>query len=812
MHEKSVTHRFLNSNRRILLLVLLLSIPVSGICGVEAKIGRAGPPRWIDPLGRRPSGFIAWRGNHENPGPPRFAPIEGMDWRSGEHGGAAGFHGKKQHPLKYRAETVLVIVSEELSQALAPELQRFADDLSIEGKIPVVESWTGGAAADLRDHIVDVYGTCDLEGVLLVGDLPIAWWEDSYWGYEEFPIDYFFMELDGNWIDNDGDGMYDNLSGDVGPEIWAGRLYASNLTWGSEEAAIRNYFNKNHDYRTGNLSISHWGLSFVDDDWSYWGDCDLDRAYGNVTTVTSSNQTVADNYKTYLVDGYEWVHLCAHSCPWAHTFMINGGYPGGGSVLNCEIDALGPRALFYNLFNCSGTRYTEIDNIGTLYTFDDRHGLAVIGSSKTGSMLDFYSFYDPLGDGLSIGDAYREWWVEQARSGFSSNEKAWYFGLNILGDPTLDIFMGGGDGGLDPKVAAHPLEEQEDWTVSCVSDDPDSDCRPAVTSAGGGNAWAFWESGRDVRLNIYGCNFSGGAWGPASVVNSFQYWDAHPAACTDSTGRAWVFWQSFLRDGYGYRFEIYGSYRSGSTWSSAKRVSGTPPSYCIEPAAAVDASGTVFCAWTGWEDLRPQIYAARWLGSSWSSAVRISDSGKDNLHPAISALPDGRLFACWSESGGTGTDIAGAFYDDGAWDPPSIAASPDGADTHPACSVSGAGNIVLTWRNCEGGFSAVFASIYDGAAWSPPERISNPITDAVAPSTASHGNETWCVWMRRTAAGWKLDAARRDAATGWSPPEPAVNEHNRCYDPACFILDGVPRVLYASDPAGHWNIYEAIRP
>jgi hypothetical protein len=52
-------------------------------------------------------------------------------------------------------------------------------------------------------------------------------------------------------------------------------------------------------------------------------------------------------------------------------------------------------------------------------------------------MLNFTPFYDPLGDGSSLGEAYRDWWDYIAAGGLSPSEIYWHLGMVLLGDPTL---------------------------------------------------------------------------------------------------------------------------------------------------------------------------------------------------------------------------------------------------------------------------------------------------------------------------------------------------------------------------------------
>ncbi|GAJ16437.1 unnamed protein product, partial [marine sediment metagenome] len=95
---------------------------------------------------------------------------------------------------------------------------------------------SGGTAEDMKAQLVSLNMSYNVTGAVLIGDLPVAWFyhiHDIAGNYEEeFPCDLFLMDLDGEWNDTNGDGMYDihtNGSGDTAPEIYVGRIDASNI-------------------------------------------------------------------------------------------------------------------------------------------------------------------------------------------------------------------------------------------------------------------------------------------------------------------------------------------------------------------------------------------------------------------------------------------------------------------------------------------------------------------------------------------------------------------------------------------------------
>jgi hypothetical protein len=111
----------------------------------------------------------------------------------------------------------------------------------------------------------------------------------------------------------------------------------------------------------------------------------------------------------------------------------------GGTVNSSHIQTIDPDGFLYNLFACSAARFTESDYIAGRYTFAETYGLATIGSAKSGSMLYFEDFYDHLGNDQCVGTALQEWFRDQGSDGFDNWEVCWYYGMALIGDPTLRV-------------------------------------------------------------------------------------------------------------------------------------------------------------------------------------------------------------------------------------------------------------------------------------------------------------------------------------------------------------------------------------
>jgi len=426
----------------VLPLVLLIGSSVAaeeadnGVCDA----GAIPVTRWESPHGEVPLSFEEWRA--ARPWPRDFSL------------------GRVYHSAVRAAPDVDVIVNSELYDDIEAALGQYVAELESWGYVVTVDTASAAqtipACEELRQYLADRHAA-GLEGVVLIGDLPVPWFQmiDEFEGddlrddYEEFPIDLFYMDLDGEWADElhydpqsqqmvpGPDGIFDTHEGGMEPEIWTGRMTASPL--GDEVYLITNYLGKVHAFRTGANTLAERALVYVDDDWYPWAmqwSGDVGLAYGDRTNVYDPEETTAWDYRDRLDDDYEWIAVHAHSWPGGHGFVYNNG-SSWSWFYAYEIPSIDPLALFYNLFACSNARYVEDGYMGGEYVFAPTRGLGAIGSTKTGSMLEFQDFYGPLGEGKEIGEAFRAWFEAQIKDGFEMWEKSWYYGMTLLGDPTL---------------------------------------------------------------------------------------------------------------------------------------------------------------------------------------------------------------------------------------------------------------------------------------------------------------------------------------------------------------------------------------
>ena len=188
-----------------------------------------------------------------------------------------------------------ILVDADLQPLISVALDEYVADLSAEGYTVRVGSVSGGTPAEIKGWVAGQHATGS-DGVIFIGDITAAWAEVSE---SVFPSDLFYMDLDGLWADEDGDGdfeVHEAGAGDEGPEIYVARMYAHTLDYDTEANMVSAYLAKAHAYRTGTLTQPWRGLEYVDEDW-YSMSVDLEQVYGgDVARYDLGFSTTAADY------------------------------------------------------------------------------------------------------------------------------------------------------------------------------------------------------------------------------------------------------------------------------------------------------------------------------------------------------------------------------------------------------------------------------------------------------------------------------------------------------------------------------------
>jgi hypothetical protein len=345
----------------------------------------------------------------------------------------------------HKQDSVAIFIDSNTHSNLTGEIQRLKSDIINDLGVNVFifsDNW--GDIKDIKDILIDKYNNYALIGAIFIGDIPTAYFE--YQNSGSNPTDRYFQDFSDNFIDVDGDGKFEReyymWETDVAMrEIWTGRIKPP---VGRAEGIelLRNYLDRNHSYRTGNItydrkmlyygsvSINQGGMSQDDyndlvnqiDDYTglYDSDDDVDSIYDPDLEMQKRA------YLTALKENYDFVFVNIHGTP-IHQW-VGEKSPGNQIVVyHYEIKEFRPQALFSVLASCSNGDFTAENYFAGWYLFS---GNSLVVQANTtisyltgANMVEFLEDYIPLGLGIPFGK-------------MDKNDRN-FLVTHILGDPTL---------------------------------------------------------------------------------------------------------------------------------------------------------------------------------------------------------------------------------------------------------------------------------------------------------------------------------------------------------------------------------------
>lgn len=331
------------------------------------------------------------------------------------------------NPETDKTNSLLIIIDSDLYPDLTTSLNTYKNDLLLQGCTPFIHVWEDGTAPDLKQIISTYYTNNNISGALMIGNLPTAWYQAPCFSRtEQFPSDLYFMSLDGNWTDSNGDGIFESHT-KLRVNVYTSRLIGTT-------GELNNYFAKLHQFRVQGLGINRKAYVFKDDDWENFqkgNDFGMRNIYGNIELRESTTYTVKPQYYQDLSDnGAEYVYQWIHSNPSA--LFIKEQDTSNSIDIN-EINDANFKGVFYNLFDCSASRFTQ-NNIAMSYLLKTDYALATLGSTKVGGNYYPQPFNYVLERRGTWGDAFKYWY-----NSFGVSDDCWFLGMTILGDPALTV-------------------------------------------------------------------------------------------------------------------------------------------------------------------------------------------------------------------------------------------------------------------------------------------------------------------------------------------------------------------------------------
>ena len=409
-------------------------------------------------------------------------------------------------PLVDQRGGVLLVIDDTVAESLRPEIDRLKSDLTGDGWASVAEvlvprhapaysGLTDPKANALyaervqlvKDAILNHYNSdpVPLQSVILLGRVPVPFSGFKAWdGHSDkhtgaWPADTYYADItrlpdEDDWTDSlnldptisqwahnrnlAGDGKFDNNSTPSALELAIGRIDLAGLAEfaAPEVELLRNYLNKDHDFRHARLTAREKGI--IDTDYAFLSNDFFAPAFTSFaalfghSNVESSNRDGADYFGSTVPDlngeSYLFGYGTGRGVPQRSFELFNGrtaatplrrdpSYisPHGETTDFADHD---PQIMFSMLFGSYfGDWYLDRCFLRAPLAADT-YGLSCIWAAN-GSLTDgFYchrlALGDTLGESLLLSQNDRTVYGSGAK-----NTGAVIF--NLMGDPTLRVFV-----------------------------------------------------------------------------------------------------------------------------------------------------------------------------------------------------------------------------------------------------------------------------------------------------------------------------------------------------------------------------------
>jgi hypothetical protein len=301
--------------------------------------------------------------------------------------------------------------------------QRFPVEFSLK-KVDGLRSHSPASPAEIRELLKEEYVVNGSVGALLIGQIPYAVWKQGQ-GNNSGLLSVFYEDLDGEFSDRDGDGLYDyhTFGPHEGPEIWVCWMRPPMM---GQAFFMHRFLEKTHRYYTGEIVTERTALVACHEDYdnNFYGPVGvvpvLQEIYGASNVETDGEGT------DITVASEIWRHL--RSSPfeifdtWQHASQNYQAWDVGG-FYSLKVLGLSNGALMTFLYGCHSADFWRAPgttpfnvNLAVSYVFGRSIGQAASGTSWSYGTEYKYMVYEALRDSAYLGNAWfaMESYVETA--------------------------------------------------------------------------------------------------------------------------------------------------------------------------------------------------------------------------------------------------------------------------------------------------------------------------------------------------------------------------------------------------------------
>ncbi|MBN2753427.1 MAG: T9SS type A sorting domain-containing protein [Candidatus Goldbacteria bacterium] len=226
-----------------------------------------------------------------------------------------------------------------------------------------------------------------------------------------------------------------------------------------------------------------------------------------------------------------------------------------------------------------------------------------------------------------------------------------------------------------------------------------------------------WRDDTPGNTDIFYKYWNGTAWNIRGNINVSNTVDPSniPALAVDGTGTPYIAWQEGALPS-----EIYCYYWNGLAWQGlgGGNVSNNAGNSGY-PSIVTDNSGYPIIFWTDDNDGDYDIYMKRWNGSSWGTAVNISNDTVQSQYPSAAFDKNtGNIHVVYESNTGGFMEVYHAFYNGSVWSTPiNISNTPPYDSLKPSLAVDNFGRPHAAWQEDNGTYYQINYLWFNGSAW-----------------------------------------------------------------------------------------------
>lgn len=248
-------------------------------------------------------------------------------------------------PVTENRGKLILAIANTLSTSLATEIKRLQEDLDGDGwSVITTYISTVALVPSVKNTIATIYNQdpTNTKALFLLGHIPVPYsgnfGPDAHPDHQgAWPADVYYADMNGSWTDVavnvtsglpartqniPGDGKFDQNQVPTGAELQVGRvdLYGMTSFTASETQLLKNYLDKDHDYRK--KVFTPLKRAVIDDNFGYFsGEAFAASGYKNFGPLVTPTNVIAGDYFGTMAAGasYQWSYGC-----------------GGGSFGSCS--------------------------------------------------------------------------------------------------------------------------------------------------------------------------------------------------------------------------------------------------------------------------------------------------------------------------------------------------------------------------------------------------------------------------------------------------------------------------------------------